>query len=61
VSTADRDIQQLRSKCSIKDERRKWKNINNVDGRKNYRKLRNVMIGNAEKTAKKCLNNIKAR
>ena len=34
------------------DKRRKWKNVNNEEGRKNYRRLRNELkraIGNAKK------------
>jgi hypothetical protein len=48
MSRGDQEIHELHSKESIKDERKKWKNINNVEGRKNYRKLRHLLTGNAE-------------
>jgi hypothetical protein len=43
------------------DDQRKWKNINNVEGRKNYRKLRNLLTGNTEKVKKNTLTAYKAR
>jgi len=39
----------------IKDEQRRWKNIINVEGRKNYRKPRNLLTKNAEKFTLKYL------
>jgi hypothetical protein len=40
------------------DERRKWKNINNEEGRKNYRRLRNGLKSATNNTKKECLENI---
>jgi len=39
------------------DERRKWKNVNDEEGRRNYRRLRNELKRTTEKTKKKYLEN----
>ena len=39
-------------------ERRKWKNVNNEEGRRNYRRLRNELKRATETAKKKCLENI---
>ena len=39
------------------DERRKWKNVNNEEGRRNYRRLRNELKIATEKTKKEYLEN----
>jgi hypothetical protein len=38
------------------DERRKWMNLNNKEGRKNYRRLRNELKRVTDNTKKKYLN-----
>jgi type I site-specific restriction endonuclease len=40
------------------DERRKWKNVNNEEGRRNYRRLRNELKKATEKAKKEYLENI---
>jgi hypothetical protein len=44
--------QQMISKM---DEQRKWKKLNNEEGRKNYRRLRNKLERSTGKTRKECL------
>jgi len=44
-----------------KDERRKWKNVNNVEGWKKYRKLRNLLAGDEEKAKNNAVTTYKAR
>ena len=39
-------------------ERRKWKNVNNGDGRKNYRRLRNELKRATDNAKKEYLENI---
>ena len=39
------------------DERRKWKNVNTEEGRRNYRRLRNVLKRATEKAKKEYLEN----
>ena len=39
-------------------ERRKWKNVNNEEGRRNYRRLRNELKRETETAKKKYLENI---
>jgi hypothetical protein len=46
----------------MKVERRKWKNVTTwKEGKKNYRKLRNILTGTAEKGKKNTLITYKAR
>jgi uncharacterized membrane-anchored protein len=40
------------------DERRKWKNVNNEEGRKNYRRVRNELKRVTEKAKKEYLQSI---
>jgi hypothetical protein len=40
------------------DERRKWKNINNEEGRKNYRRLRNELKRATDNSKKEYLESI---
>jgi hypothetical protein len=40
------------------DERRKWKNVNNEEVRKNYRRLRNELKGATDNTKKEYLDSI---
>ena len=40
-------------------ERRKWKNVNNEEGRRNYRRLRNELKRATEMVKKKYLENIR--
>jgi type I site-specific restriction endonuclease len=40
------------------DERREWKNVNNEEGRKNYRRLRNELKRATDKSKKEYLDNI---
>jgi hypothetical protein len=40
------------------DERRKWKNVNNEEGRKNYRRLRNKLKRATDKAKKEYLEKI---
>jgi hypothetical protein len=40
------------------DERRKWKNVNNEEGRRNYRRLRNELKRATDKVKKEYLENI---
>ena len=40
------------------DERRKWKNVNNGEGRKNYRRLRNELKRATDNAKKEYLENI---
>jgi hypothetical protein len=40
------------------DERRKWKNVNNEEGRRNYRRLRNELKRATDKAKKEYLENI---
>ena len=40
------------------DERRKWKNVNNEEGRKNYRRLRSELKIATDKAKKEYLENI---
>jgi len=40
------------------DERRKWKNVNNEEGRKNYRKLRNELKRATDNSKKEYLENM---
>jgi type I site-specific restriction endonuclease len=40
------------------DERRKWKNVNYEEGRKNYRRLRNVLKRATDNAKKEYLENI---
>jgi hypothetical protein len=37
------------------DEQRKWKKVNNEEGRKNCRRLRNKLKRSTDKTRKECL------
>ena len=37
------------------DERRKWKNVNTEEGRRNYRRLRNLLKRGTEKSKKEYL------
>jgi hypothetical protein len=39
------------------DERRKWKNVNTEEGRRNYRRLRDELKRDTEKTKKEYLEN----
>jgi hypothetical protein len=48
-------IQEMISKM---DEWRKWKNVNNEEGRKNYRRLRNKLKRATEQAKKEYLENI---
>jgi len=49
VARGDREIRGLQSEWARKGEQRKWKNVIKVEGRKNYRKQRNVLKRNGEK------------
>jgi hypothetical protein len=40
------------------DERRKWKNVNNEEGRKNYRRLRNELKSATDNAKKENLDSI---
>jgi len=40
------------------DERRKWKNVNNVEGKKNYRRLKNELKRATDNAKKEYLENI---
>ena len=40
-------------------ERRKWKNVNNEESRRNYRRLRNELKRDTETAKKECLENIR--
>jgi hypothetical protein len=40
------------------DERRKWKNVNNEEGRRNYRRMRNELKRATEKAKNEYLENI---
>jgi hypothetical protein len=40
------------------DERRKWKNVNNEEGRRNYRRLRNELKRATDKAKKEYLENM---
>lgn len=40
------------------DEQRKWKKVNNVEGKKNYRRLRNKLKRSTDKTRKECLESL---
>ena len=46
----------ITEKVIHKGERRNWKNVNKVEGKKNYRKPRKLLTGNAEKAKKKKIN-----
>jgi len=50
MARGDQEIRGLQSKWSMKGEQRKWKNVNKVEGRKNYGITRNFLLRNAEKT-----------
>ena len=39
------------------DKRRKWKNVDTEEGRRNYRRLRNVLKTATEKAKRECLEN----
>jgi len=49
MARGDQEIRGLQSEWAIKGEQRKCKNVIKVEGRKNYRKQRNVLTRNAEK------------
>jgi hypothetical protein len=42
------------------DERRKWKNVNNEEGRKNYRRLRNELKRATDNAKKEYLESMRA-